>query len=239
MGLRVKPAMTMAYVPPEFERPKNFTASTSASLIIIMSAIFILVSTQFSIALSELRVSRMHERFSGLYDIGVSSANAMTREINDDIPEMEIIREYMNSVDWEHIIEYRDGFFILTGDEFYSRYKEIAVRYLDTPQVNDFRITHDSGIEIHINIISEPMTIRRILPFTIIVTNDSQIPAAENPTIVTLGGELSWNTEPPIYILEPRFDVNEETLSGKGFDDFVVSLDTDFVPLELSLLYRR
>jgi len=208
-----------------------------------MSAVFILVATQFSIALSELRVSRMYERFSGLYEIGASLAEAITREINSDIIDMDMIHEYINTYDWENASEFRDGVFILSGDEFYQGYQLVAERYVNTPQDDAFRITHGSGVDINIvlTFVSiETSSISTGIPFTITVTNNSQRPAARNVTAVTLAGVISWNANPPIYNLEPLFNIDEDTvISEKSYHDFNISRESDFLPVELSQLYRR
>jgi len=213
-----------------------------------MSAVFILVATQFSIALSELRVSRLYERFSGLYEIGVSTANAMTRSVTSDILAMDIIREYIDTYDWESKSEFRDGVFILSGDEFYRGYQKIAKELINTPQENATRITHNSGVEINIestfvgigtvgDMTASP-PIRPELSFTIIITNYSQRPTARSNSVF-LEGVISWSIEPPVYILEPRFDIDEDTIiSEKSYHDFFISQESDFIPVELSLLYR-
>jgi len=208
-----------------------------------MSAVFILVATQFSIALSELRVSRLYKRFSGLYEIGASLADAITREINSDIVDLDIIREYINTYDWENESEFRDGVFILSGEEFYRGYQRLAKRYINIAQDNAFEITHVSGVDINIVLTFadiEPSSANVGRPFTITVTNNSQRPAARNVTAVTLAGVISWSADPPIYTLEPLFDIDEDTLiSEKSYLDFNVSRESDFLPIELALLYRR
>jgi len=191
----------------------------------------------------------MYERFSGLYEIGASTADAMTREVTSDILAMDIIREYIDTNDWESKSEFRDGVFILSCDEFYLGYQQIAEGLIRTPQDNRFRITHYSGTEISIESMfigigvpgdatTNPPT-RPLRPFTITVTNNSQQPIARNNTIVTLEGVIGWGPDPPIYILEPRFNIDEDTIiSEKTFYDFDISLESDFVPVELLSLYR-
>jgi len=178
----------------------------------------------------------MYERFSGLYDIGVSTADAMTRKITSDILATEIIREYIDTYDWLSKSEFtEDGVFILSGIEFYQEYQRIAERLINTPQDNRFSITHNSGVEITVDSTFEGIG----KPFIITVTNNSERPAARNVTAVTLQGEISWSADPPIYILEPRFDIDGDTIiSEKGYLDFFIKRESDFISVKLSSLYR-
>jgi len=210
----------------------NFKASSYASLLIILTTVFLLITAQLNLTISETRISRMYERYSGLYDIGVCAAQAKAKEINSLISdsELEIIREYMEQYDWEDQCELKDGVFLLSGVDFYKGYKEISGKYINTGYSNTMRITHDSGINISINANFRAPGI----PFNITVINDGQRPLVKNMTgKIIIECTLAWNPNPPAYILEPH-DIHE----NMSFSDFNVTCGSDYVPLSITGLHR-
>ena len=211
----------------------NYGASAYASLMMAITAVFLLLTAQFAITSSELRVSRMHERYSGLYEIGVSAAEARVRDINSTLLAAgdDILRNYMESSDWESQCEFRSGAFVLAGGAFYQAYKEIALGYIDTPPDDVITITHESGIEIGI----KPTFVSLGKTFVITVANNSQRLYIKSMTgAVVVKGEIIWNPDPPVYTLIPKFSAEDETLSEKGFNDFIVTHDSDYVHVILS-----
>ena len=211
----------------------KFKASAYSSLLIIMITVFLLITAQLNLTVSELRISRIHERNTGLYDIGVSAAEARTREINNSLFafDKDILREYMESNNWQSQCELKDGALVLSNAAFFLKYQEIAKKYINTPDNKLFTITHESGIEISIL----PNFGNLGTTFGITVTNNSQRPYVKNMTsAVQINGEIKWNPDPPVYTLIPNFNINDETLDGKGFNDFSFTRDLDYTPVILS-----
>ena len=218
---------------------RSLKASSYVSLLIIMSAVFLLVSAQFSTTLAELRYSRMNEKYSGLYDIGVSVAQAKSKEINKRISDLEtdILREYMELYDWINVCKLTEGSLILTGEAFYKDYQKIAVKYMGPPGKGSIHLTHCSGLEINIETNTNFGALG--VPFTITATNNSQRAAAlDAPSKITIEGHFIWNPDPPVYRLEPFFNINEETINEKSFSDFSVTNDTNFSPVVITNLFR-
>ena len=211
-------------------------ASTNASLLMIMTAVFLLITTQLAVTSSELRISRMHERYSGLYPLGVSAAEARVRLINTVLTNAaeDLLAYYMENYEWESQCELRDGAFVLTGEAFHLAYQEIARNYnsaINAPDNTSITITHESGL----NIFIQPKFGNVGTTFNVTVKNNSDRPYVKNMSeAVEITGQIVWNSDPPIYTLVPKFDINEETLDGKGFHDFSVSYDSGYTPVKLA-----
>jgi len=215
----------------------NFGASAYASLLMTITAVFLLIAAQLAVTSSEMDISRMHERYSGLYEIGVSAAEARVREINRELSDTDenILREYMESSNWESQCELKDGALVLTGEAVEQAYRDIAQGYIGAPP-GDVTVTQDSGLDIGIRQeFGAPGTV-----FTITVTNNSLRPSVKNmaANTVKIQGEIIWNPDPPVYTLYPNFDMDADGLDGKGVDDFTVIRDEDYAPVMLSGVHR-
>ena len=211
----------------------DYRASAYASVMMVITAVFLLITAQLAVTSSELNISHMHERYSGLYEIGVSAAEARTKEMNHALldAENDILREYMerDDNDWINQYELRDGALVLTGGIFWAGYQQAAMKYIQyLPQVlkNPVTITQESGIKINVAPkFGDPGT-----QFAITVTNSSDRPFVKNmaDNAVEIQGKIIWNPDPPVFILQPRFNINEDTLDGKGFNDFIITCDPDY-----------
>ncbi|MDR2650225.1 MAG: hypothetical protein LBB94_10985 [Clostridiales bacterium] len=215
-----------------------FNASAYASFLTIITAVFILITAQLAITSAELRVSRMNERYSALYDIGVSAAEAEVKGINSAIrdAETEILREYMDTYDWAGQCVLSDGALTLDGEVFRQSYGDIAAKYLSAPRNLPVTIFHESsGMEILIESnYGAPGS-----SFAITVTNNGARPAVKNITgIVKIEGKIIWNPAPQIYSLTPLFDMDTEALEGKTADNFIVRRVSDHKPVILSEVHR-
>jgi len=211
----------------------NVKASAYASLLMTVTAVFILITGQLALTSVELRISRLHEIYGGLYEIGVSTAEAGIGRINGSLlnADDDILAYYMENYDWMDQCEPGDdGSFVLTGKAFYLAYQEIARGYIDTPDNSPVRITHGSSVDIEI----QPDFKGIGTEFTVTVKNNRGDPLIKNMTRrVEIKGEIKWNPDPPVYTLLPNFDINEETPAGKGFGDFTVIRDSGYTPVIL------
>jgi len=212
-------------------------SSSYASLLVIISSVFLLATAQLAIVAAEMRVSRMHEKHSGLYDIGVSVAEAKLREVNRIINDMDmaVIKGYMEGEGWETQCELKDGVFLLSGKAFYKEYQDIAKQYVGFKGSERMQIAHESGVEVDIYAEFNAIGTK----FTITVTNAGQRPSVSYMAgTVKIEGVISWNAEPPVYYLKPKFNFDPDTLGDRAFGDFTVSRAEGFSPLVLSELRR-
>jgi len=215
----------------------EYGASAYASLLMVMTAVFLLITAQLAVTSSELRVSQMHERYDGLYETGVSAAQARVREMNGALVGVsgEILRAYMENYDWESQCEPDGGVLVLTGEAFGQAYREIAPRYLEAEPDTTAVITQESGLEIGIQtVFGSPGG-----SFRISVTNNNPRPYVKNMTgAVNVEGQIIWNPEPPVYTLQPLFNISEDTWEGKSFADFTVLDDPGYKAIILSAVHR-
>jgi len=216
----------------------DYSASAYTSLLMTITAVFLLITAQFGVTSAELRVSRMHERYNGCYDSGIAAAEARLRVLNNAVldAENDILREYVGRTDWTDHCELRGGVLVLTGEAFWPAYQEIAQKYLPGPYNETVTMTQESGMDIDINSnFDSPGTL-----FTITVTNNSRQPAVKNmdANVVKIQGQIIWNPDPPVYTLSPNFNMSGDTLDGKSIDDFQVIRDADFEPFVLFGVHR-
>ena len=213
-------------------------ASAYASFLMIITAVFLLITAQLALTSSELRVSRIHERYSGLYNLGIAAAESgksyAIREFKE--ADLDILQEYMDRYDWKSQCELKDGAFILTGNEFWLAYQEVAQNYIQKLYGENIKITHESGINIEIDSKIEDQK----MMFKITVTNSSQRPYVKNmiENKVTVQGKIIWNPKPPVYTLMPNFIIDEDMPDGKDISDFTIIRDMDYAPFILSEVHQ-
>ncbi|MDR1558912.1 MAG: hypothetical protein LBS84_04280, partial [Clostridiales bacterium] len=208
-----------------------YRGSAYASFLTIMTAVFLLITAQLSITSAELRVSRMNERYSGLYDIGVSAAEAQVKAISAELFENqeEILQEYMLTPDWPGQDVVSGEALTLAGDEFRDWYQAKVKTYVNAAADVKTDLTHESGVNIAILVKYRAVG----TAFGITVTNKSTRPVVKNMADNTVNIEciIKWNSASPVYSLTPLFDVETEPLDGKDIYDFSIERDPDYKPV--------